>query len=118
MANKKLEEAMRATSYTHHQTAKSSQHTGKSHEEPARPASAANPNASPAEPRKLFTRVVAKPERTVQRRVRPARIVTQEEVNEGATENQPAAQSRAKLPPDPFPLEYRQADPNYEFESE
>lgn len=118
MAKSKLEEAMKPTRYTHHQPPKPSQHTGKAQEEPAKPARPMQPASSPQDPRKPFTRVVTTSERTAFRRPRPTRVTTQDDFNEAQFDAEPETRSQSKLPPDPFPLQYRDGDPDFEFECE
>lgn len=126
MPSKRLEEAMKRTRYSHEKVNKgASGVTGKADEEP-KPA----PRQPYTKERKEAVEETARVRPAVYRKPKGPRNTTAREINRNGVEGdevfkeEPGTDERAprpsgrRLPPDPFPLEYRQGDPDKEFECE
>lgn len=117
MPSERLKAAMKATQYSHQKVAKPSEFTGWADEVKAVP-------RKPKAARPPVERI-----RPGSKRANRVRETTTDEVNRNSVEGdellEPSgdvqAQGRAirsKLPPDPFPLQYIDGDPDKEFECE
>lgn len=114
MPSDRLKEAMKATRYTHQDAKKASQHTGKAFEEPREPIPArpSKPTQQERQREKRAFRINRQdrdPIETTEDQVERA-----ERVADGSEAPRPSR--RPVQPPDPFPLEYRDGDPDAEFD--